>query len=277
MSKLFSVDIRLAATVYVKADSEADAAAKVKTLNRESGELREAYFMENLPINGDYSDDETLPEMSLSPAVTIYVDGMLFPVLAHDFDDGADDLQGIKTGEVFYDMASTGTGKSEIASHQSVSGKPHFVQWWLTGQGYAVSVFDAESQPVEEFRAGNHPGISDQIGVERKVGSLKLAEWAAQTAGELAAKHGIEAAKISQDCDSERDCQNDFDMTVCVWRDEAANCWRWDDAEDHGGFDSVSPSGPFATEWEAWEDAEKRFPNTSIFFEHGKPIHYPEV
>lgn len=150
--------------------------------------------------------------------------------------------------------------------------KPDFVQWYLTGTGYNVSVFDADCQPVEENSFGNNPYDSTAVGVEHKIGSVKLAEMAAQTAEERAVFHGLSIGKVSRDCDSEVECYGQFDMTVCIWETDDGQVW--DDAEDHGGFDRLIHSKPFPTVGDAMKDAESVFPNTSIYFEYGKPSHY---
>lgn len=59
-------------------------------------------------------------------------------------------------------------------------------------------------------------------------------------------------------------------MIVCVWNEGGK--WFWDDSEDHGGFDRISPMGPFETERAAREDARAFSPTCS--FEGGKPLHY---
>lgn len=60
-------------------------------------------------------------------------------------------------------------------------------------------------------------------------------------------------------------------MTVCIWFENEA--WWWDDAEDHGGFDRVSPQGPHYSMDFARADAIRRLP-FAIEFRDGKPTHY---
>ena len=63
-------------------------------------------------------------------------------------------------------------------------------------------------------------------------------------------------------------------MRIAVWFDADKGGFAWDDAEDHGGFDRVSPQGYFHTRAAAMQDAREAFPNDSIEFEDGKPEHY---
>jgi hypothetical protein len=64
---LYSIDIKVVATAYVKANSEEEAREKAKGLH-----------MDGLEVSGDpliserRYDDPELPEISLSPAMTIY-------------------------------------------------------------------------------------------------------------------------------------------------------------------------------------------------------------
>lgn len=63
-------------------------------------------------------------------------------------------------------------------------------------------------------------------------------------------------------------------MIVSVWmgRDLA---WYWDDSEDHGGFDRISPDGPHKTEQDARESARWFSPECEI--EAGPPLHYVDA
>ena len=56
-----------------------------------------------------------------------------------------------------------------------------------------------------------------------------------------------------------------------IWCEQSQ--WFWDDAEDHGGFDRISPQGPFYSMDSARADAIARFP-FPIEFKDGKPEHY---
>jgi hypothetical protein len=69
-SKIFSADIMICATVYVKAESEAEAIAKIGELRNTSLELEIDEHGE-LPISGRRFDDPGLPDVSLSPVMTI--------------------------------------------------------------------------------------------------------------------------------------------------------------------------------------------------------------
>ena len=46
-------------------------------------------------------------------------------------------------------------------------------------------------------------------------------------------------------------------MNICVWYSPAKEGIMWDDIEDHGGIDRISPQGPFETVAEAVADAEQ--------------------
>ncbi len=59
--------------------------------------------------------------------------------------------------------------------------------------------------------------------------------------------------------------------TVCIWQGRDSG-WYWDDSEDHGGFDRISPMGPHDTEAAAEADARDLFPGCAI--EAGPPLHY---
>lgn len=65
--------------------------------------------------------------------------------------------------------------------------------------------------------------------------------------------------------------------TVCIWNQDDRG-WLWDDAEDHGGFDRVSPKGPFASEQEAKQDAADFFKTNVDNLEviNRRPDYYPD-
>ena len=68
--KLYSVDIPIVATAYIKAASSEEALSKAQKLRNLSLELSEDPNQE-IPICGKPFDDPDLPEVSLSPAMTI--------------------------------------------------------------------------------------------------------------------------------------------------------------------------------------------------------------
>lgn len=57
-----------------------------------------------------------------------------------------------------------------------------------------------------------------------------------------------------------------------IWHEEGKG-WRWDDAEDHGGYDRISPSELFPTRELAEADARDSF-DMDVVFEDKKPDHY---
>ncbi|TGT64038.1 MULTISPECIES: hypothetical protein [unclassified Mesorhizobium] len=67
---LYSIELKICATAYIKAETEEAALAKAKELVGDGIELREDEYAE-LPISGKRYDDEDLPDVSLSPAMTI--------------------------------------------------------------------------------------------------------------------------------------------------------------------------------------------------------------
>lgn len=61
-------------------------------------------------------------------------------------------------------------------------------------------------------------------------------------------------------------------VTIKVWSSRLG--WRWDDAEDHGGFDRISPSKGFVGSDDAVEDARATFKDSIVVVENGTPDHY---
>jgi hypothetical protein len=73
--KIFSVEIAIAATVYVTAESEDEAVRKVRAFNNHGGEFRtELEFIEGLPVSSARFGSPNFPEISISPAVTVHSD-----------------------------------------------------------------------------------------------------------------------------------------------------------------------------------------------------------
>lgn len=68
---VYSVEIKICGTVYVKARSEAEAIEEVRKLDGAGIELAEDDGLE-LPITGKNYDDPDLPDVSMSPAMTVY-------------------------------------------------------------------------------------------------------------------------------------------------------------------------------------------------------------
>jgi hypothetical protein len=86
---LYNADILIKATVYVKAESEEEAQEKVLKLNGLCLELSEDEHAE-LPITGMTYNNPDLPDISLSPAVTVgYADPI--QVVEEDIDADPED------------------------------------------------------------------------------------------------------------------------------------------------------------------------------------------
>jgi len=88
---------------------------------------------------------------------------------------------------------------------------PAFVQWYLEPDGYAVTVYDSESQPIYEYRAGNSPRCSATrlpLDHPRRVRKATLRRFSIQTAAKIANEYGLPESKVSHDNDSEADAFN---------------------------------------------------------------------
>jgi hypothetical protein len=66
--------------------------------------------------------------------------------------------------------------------------------------------------------------------------------------------------------------QSSGPVVVFVWWSDNADGWRWDTGEDSGGFDRVSPQGPFNDKAAAQDAAAALFPSVAFF--DGMPDHY---
>lgn len=74
---LYRTDIWIAATAYVQADSAEEAAEMVNTLDMCGFDLDEQMLdLDGVEISGKRFDDPDLPELSLSPAVSVYTRNM---------------------------------------------------------------------------------------------------------------------------------------------------------------------------------------------------------
>jgi hypothetical protein len=87
-----------------------------------------------------------------------------------------------------------------------------FVQWYLTGHGYAVTAYGRDGQPVKEYTAGDHPLDSQSVAVnDRPVPAATLEKWAQQSAAEMADELGVPRDRISRDTDNEAECKESND------------------------------------------------------------------
>jgi hypothetical protein len=81
------------------------------------------------------------------------------------------------------------------------------VSYAVLPDGYECIVWDADVQPVYEYRAGNHPGCSQtQLDPDdpMRVRKPTLGKWARQNARDLAKEYGVPAGKVWRDHDAEQ-------------------------------------------------------------------------
>ena len=86
-----------------------------------------------------------------------------------------------------------------------------YVAWYLLPSGYAVDVFDTESQPLDEYRAGNSPGCSAKFlppGHRLAEPRAILRKFAKAEARDTARRFGLDPSKIIHDVDAETDARN---------------------------------------------------------------------
>jgi hypothetical protein len=69
--KVFSIDVRMVATAYIRAETHEAAVELVQRQLHETGLDLEVGYMNDVPISGLQYHDPELPEVSLSPAMTI--------------------------------------------------------------------------------------------------------------------------------------------------------------------------------------------------------------
>lgn len=83
MSRVYSIDVKLYATAYIKADSPEEAIAKARDLTWDSPDISDSDG--TVPISGLPFHDPDLPDVSLSPAMTIHgPDKDAAPDLVHE-------------------------------------------------------------------------------------------------------------------------------------------------------------------------------------------------
>lgn len=79
MSKVFSVDVKVWATAYIKADTPDQAIEKLRKLRHECLEMavdEDDIDLGRVPVSDKAFDDPNLPELSLSPAMTVSARGI---------------------------------------------------------------------------------------------------------------------------------------------------------------------------------------------------------
>lgn len=67
----YSIPVTIYATVYVKAQSKDEAIALARKIENACIEVREGFVTDALEVSGRDFDDAELPNVSLSPAMTI--------------------------------------------------------------------------------------------------------------------------------------------------------------------------------------------------------------
>lgn len=88
MSKVWSIDVKIYATAYIKADTEAEAMEIAKGLKDTELSFPNGSGGEDLEVSGQQFDSEDLPDVSLSPVMTCYgPDNETAPDCVHDPDD----------------------------------------------------------------------------------------------------------------------------------------------------------------------------------------------
>jgi hypothetical protein len=87
------------------------------------------------------------------------------------------------------------------------------ILYYATPYGYYVAAYGHDSQPVKEYRAGNHPGDSQgyltpkkryDIGETRPVKRVTLRKWAREQAEEMAKELGVDPEYVAYDHDGEQ-------------------------------------------------------------------------
>lgn len=92
-------------------------------------------------------------------------------------------------------------------------GKANFVSYHLRPDGYAVAVYDSESQPLKEYSAGNSRFCSQTYlpkGHPQTVRRGTLRMYARQTAEEMAAEYGLKKDRVFYSKDDENDAADDY-------------------------------------------------------------------
>lgn len=91
MTKVYSIDVQIWATAYIKADSAEAALAIARDLKDDDIVLDEGLIGASLEVSGKRLDDPELPDVSLSPAMTIQgPDKNATPELAFDIEGDLD-------------------------------------------------------------------------------------------------------------------------------------------------------------------------------------------
>jgi hypothetical protein len=84
----------------------------------------------------------------------------------------------------------------------TVERKAAWVGYELIPGGYRVTVYDADSNPLDDYTAGNHPGDSQVYLPDDDPDALDadtLRRFAKQTAGETANSHGLTADNVFEE------------------------------------------------------------------------------
>lgn len=89
---IYSVNVMICATIYVVAESEDDATQQVQAFHMDGGTLsNDDEIIDGVPVSGMEFNNPNFPEISMSPAVTVYAEN-----LSAEY---ADDYHGSDEGE----------------------------------------------------------------------------------------------------------------------------------------------------------------------------------
>jgi ribosomal protein L21E len=166
--KLYSVNIKICATAYIHADTPEQAMQIARDMQNDCLEVREDWDGE-VPITGAQYDDPDLPEVSLSPAMTIHgvFDDEEEAEEVHDFGEAfavGDSVVILveATGADHEDIEHT-IGAGAIGKIDSIDGDAYTVVIPVDAgdERHIVNVFDEEDGPITAFLA--HEEESDAV------------------------------------------------------------------------------------------------------------------
>lgn len=120
-----------------------------------------------------------------------------------DFGDGTVTNPCARNGWVLVDFDSgTMDAKCAPVKLTPLLGRGAWVGYQVDRTGYTVRVYDADSNEVAEYSAGNHPGDSQvylPADSKGRVPLPTLRKFARQTAEDMAGEYGINLAMVQQE------------------------------------------------------------------------------